>query len=232
MSNYFSNASGVNLNYNNEIYHKILLEQVKLEGDVYTTPINGLITKSRLSPIGTTSKNVDVFAYEPENMALLNFLESMKSKCYAFFNCHGTGGLIYLYPYYEIHEHLELEERDFSFYINNRLITEYLNEIKNVYYSYTGSREEYKSMPHPKNVTTLGDILRMNYPANFLLELSKAGGNPIGPYIAPNYEMTMISNMNACEKMLETLLEIRHLYDYKYSIKRTRNGYVKYESRK
>ena len=40
----------------------------------------------------------------------------------------------------------------------------------------------YEIMPKGKMITGIGDLLREKYRNAYLLELSKMGGNPIGPY--------------------------------------------------
>ena len=75
-------------------------------------------------------------------------------------------------------------------------------------------------MGHPDRITGVGDVLRKKYLASFLLELSKMGGNPLAPYgdRKGNYFLTMTSNFRANAKMMETVLEVRHLYDMSYTM--------------
>ena len=75
-------------------------------------------------------------------------------------------------------------------------------------------------------------MLRSRHIGHFLLELSRAGGNPIGPYIEPNYTLTMEANFRGCKALLDTILEVRDLYDKMYVMHYDGEGKVKYETRK
>ena len=46
------------------------------------------------------------------------------------------------------------------------------------------------------------------------------GGNPIAPYgdKSKNYFLTMISNFEANATLMNTILEMQHLYDITYSV--------------
>ena len=54
-------------------------------------------------------------------------------------------------------------ERNFQFYINNRLATEYTNTTGKVYELYTGKNTPYKTQGYPSKITGIGDVLRKNY---------------------------------------------------------------------
>ncbi len=208
LANFLANGNGVNLNENNPYYFQELKERVQKEREVWVAPIYGSYWKHVPGPYGVPSESED-FKYATENMVLMQFLEEHKDRLYAFVNCHGTGGLLYYYPYFE-----ETKQRDFSFYINNRLATEYLKEVQVSY----GKEKGYQGMGHPSKISGVGDFLRARYPGHLLVELSKAGGNPLGPYIEPNYTLTMISNMNACMALLQTILTVEHLYGKTYEM--------------
>jgi len=227
LANFFANADGINLNDNNEIYFEKIKNHRKNAEEVYAYPINGSLIVSQPSPIGTAGKG-EIFRYTNENEALLKFLEEQKKDCYAFMNCHSTGGALYLYPCSTNDSPSETITRDFKFYINTRLATEYLKEVSQIHHRYTGFQEQYKSMGHPDIVTGLGEVLRSKYPASFLLELSLAGGNPLGPYIEPNYTSTMISNMHGCMKLLDTIREVQELYDLTYTMSYNKEKKVNY----
>lgn len=229
LANFLANADGINLNDNNPYYFEILKEQVKKEKVVYANPMY-LYPKSKLGPIGTVSASFEKFSYAPENEALFRFLESLGNSNYAFFNLHGTGGMLYAEPFCDDRkEHANIH--DFSFYINNRIATEYLKGIEEVYQSRTGKKDSYVCMPYPKRITGTSDMLRSKCIGHFLLELSKSGGNPIGPYVEPNYTFTMEANFRAFRKTLDTILEVEHLYDKMYEIKYDGKGNVLYEEK-
>lgn len=224
LANFFSNASGVNLNDNNEFFYNDLKERIAKDGNVYGNLRDNNLLKNIPGPIGTPCENIDEpFKYSEENIALLDFLASQEDHNYAFINCHGTGGLFYLYPVTEndmIQAHEDGVERKFQFYINNRLATEYTKETGKVYEEFTGTNAPYKTQGYPEKITGVGDVLRKKYLASFLLELSKAGGNPIAPYCdrEGNYKLTMLANFRANAKMMQTILELKHLYNSSYTM--------------
>lgn len=235
LANFFANSDGVNLNDNNEEFFNEFKENIKKSGTLYGNLRDNNIIKSIPGPIGMPSKSLDKFEYAPENIALFNFLEKQKDNQsnFAFINCHGTGGLLYLYPVEEIDMDKVKKEgatRDFKFYINNRISTEYTNSIGKVYEEKTGKFAPYKTMGYPQKITGVGDMLRKKYIASFLLELSKMGGNPIAPYGDKNgnYTITMESNMISTKKLLDTIKNLSHLYDTSYEMSYDESGKVHY----
>lgn len=234
LANFFANSSGVNLNDNNEYYFNEVKGQMEQKGEVYATLRENNMLKSVPGPIGVPSANMESFEYAPENVALFNFLKKREEEHlddYAFFNVHGTGGVIYIYPVYDVEKEDKNAPRDFSFYINNRLSTEYTKATGEVYESVTGKNDPYKTVGHPNRITGVGDLLRKQYIASFVLELSKMGGNPLAPYgdRAGNYNLTMVSNFKACAKTMQTILEVSHLYDSSYKMTYDKAGRVTYE---
>lgn len=235
LANFFSNASGVNLNENNEYFFNVVRNRIIDGKHVYGNTRDNNLRRDIPGPIGSSNYDMNAnFRYEPENEAIFRFLEVQNSlqQYFSFVNCHATGGLLYIYPY---NSQSELDDkskpRDFTFYINSRLATEYTQEIGRVYEEYRGMNEPYKIGNHPKEMNGVGDILRKKYIASFLLELSKNVGNPIGPYcdVNDNYKLTMISNMEANAKMMKTILELYYLYNTSYEMSYDNKGMVKYK---
>lgn len=235
LANFFSNSSGVNLNDNNIEFYNIQREQMAREGVLYATLRDNNLPKSIPGPIGSSTEDLSKeFVMEPENKALYEFMEKQDklNQNYAFFNCHGTGGVLYLYPVADDDLQMAHEtgvERNFNFYINNRIATEYVKETGRTYEDLKGVYDPYKHMGHPDRITGVGDIMRKKYLASFLLELSKAGGNPIAPYCdyVGNYIPTMVANMRACTKTMETIKTLDYLYDTNYTM-HYENGRVVY----
>lgn len=233
LASFFSNASGVNLNDNNLPYYEELKNQTRMQGEVFGKLRVSNLSKSIPGPIGTANISLDeTFQYAEENQAMLDYLEKTQDDNYVFMNCHGTGGLFYLYPVADDdieRAHTEGTERRFQFYVNNRLATEYIKMTGTVYEEHTGKNEPYRTIGHPDRITGVGDVLRKKYLASFLLELSKMGGNPLAPYGDKNgnFNLTMIANFRANAKMMETILEVKHLYDMNYTMKYDGN-YVSY----
>lgn len=236
LANFFSNSQGVNLNDNNIYYYNELKAKMKESREIYANLRDNNLLKSIPGPIGAPNKSLDdPFEYAPENQALFDFLEKQdkKEENYAFFNIHGTGGLVYLYPIAEDDlstAHTNGVTRDFTFLINNRLATEYTRETGREYEAQTGTFNPYKTMGYPTKISGVGDLLRKKYTSSFILELSKMGGNPIAPYgdRKGNFNITMTANMRANMKMLKTILAIRHLYEISYTMAYDEKGRVHY----
>lgn len=237
LATFFANAKGVNLNDNNEFYYEELRARKESEQAILGNLRDNNLIKSEPGPIGTASENLsDPFKQEQENEIILDFIKELdvKGQIYGFFNIHSTGGLLYIYPVFENDAdmaHKEGVERDFTFYINNRLGTEYTSSIGKYYEQETGTYSPYTLTSHPDRITGLGDYFRKNYIAAFLLELSKMGGNPIGPYgdKEGNFKNTMIANMEANSRFLKILPTVRYLYDSTYKMSYDANGRVHYE---
>ena len=241
LANFFSNASGVNLNDNNEYYFQELKKKIRVEKDVYANFRDNNLLKNIPGPVGVPNEDMDgEFQYAEENQALLSFLakQDNNNENYAFINCHGTGGVLYVYPVVDD----DLEEahtngvtRDFKFYINGRLANDYIKKTDEIYEKITKKPSSgYKTVGFPSRITGVGDVLRKKYIASFLLELSKMGGNPIAPYGDKNvnYYLTMTANMQAAKQLMETIKEVAHLYDTSYFMYYDSLGNVHYEPRK
>lgn len=134
LANFFANASGVNLNDNNEYYFRELQQKIAKQGEVYASLRDNNLLKSVPGPVGVASENMEGdFEYTEENKALLSFLEKQERENYAFINCHGTGGVLYLYPVADNDMEKAHEEgvtRNFNFFVNGRIATEYTKKQK------------------------------------------------------------------------------------------------------
>ena len=229
LANFFANSDGINLNDNNPYFYEITKERIAKYGNVYAKLRDNHILKSVNGPIGLPNISMEEdFRYCPENEAILKYVQSQEQEHQyaALFNCHGTGGMLYTYPVDD-----DSKVKNFNFYINNRIATEYSRKTGNVYEELTGTNNAYKVMGHPDKVTGFGDVLRSKYAASFILELSKMGGNPIAPYgdYKGNYVPTMVANFEAMMVTLKTILELRNLYDLNYTVNYNDDGYANYE---
>ena len=233
LANFYANSDGVNLNDNNPYYYEIMKQKIAASKVVLGNIRDNHITKSVPGPIGNANYDMNKpFCYSSENEAIFKYLNNQDEnrENFAFFNCHGTGGLLYIYPVYNGIN--KSEPRDFSFYINNRLATEYTNETGNAYLEKTGKFDPYKTAGHPSQITGVGDVLRKKYIASFILELSKMGGNPLAPYgdRENNYTLTMQANFDAFSKTLKTILSLQELYETSYTMLYDDFGQVHYET--
>ena len=192
LANFYANSNGVNLNDNNLYYYEIFKNKLKEEKVILAKGRENNILISMSSSIGMPNYDMQKpFKYEIENEALLTFIKELNDEglYYASFNCHGTGGLLYAKPINN-QKYLKINEEKAQIYIQ---------KINEVYHELLQEEIHYEIMPKGKLITGVGDMLREEYPLAFLLELSKMGGNPLGPYgdKEHNYTITMFANFEA-----------------------------------
>ena len=161
-----STGIGINLNANNKHNPGILSTKTK-------SIIWGLVPKSNIQnyvpgPIGTPSYDPNEFEYAIENKTLYKLIENSYQKGSYLMTLlyHGTGGLIYYKPYQDM-----MNDNTYNKYYD------YNKTLANIY-----SRKTNYTILEESGKTGYGDLLRRTYPGVLLIELSKMGGNPIGPY--------------------------------------------------
>ena len=196
-----ANSNGIYLNKNNPSNFKIKNKEVK-ESE---TPLFGNLRFNKLmrevpGPQGMVALNKNHFTFEPENIALLKYLLRLRKeeKYISCLSYHGTGGVIYSKPL----NHLYILDR--SKIKKLKYIDEFNNDIAINYQKYT----EYKIMPYPEKLTGTGDMIRQLLPGFLIVELSKMGGNPIGPYGDKNNYIKVINdNINAFYNVINLINE-------------------------
>lgn len=179
----------INLNANQPANPGI--EIIKNQQKKYMTGTKSNLRNYYEGPMGIPCTNPYNFSYAIENQIIQNELNiSYESGKYlATILYHGTGGIIYYKP---------SEPTTFDQY--NQELAEAYNE----------GITEYRNSPYRKieeiSTTGYGDVLRKKYPGVLLIELSKMGGNPIGPYgDITNIEATIKENISGVNKMLKYL---------------------------
>ena len=143
-------------------------------------------------PLGIPTIDVNNFKYAYENIVLENLIKtSIAKKTYlATILYHGTGGLIYYKPYQEL-----MDDKKYQSYL------EFNENLANTYEKETN----YKIL-NESDFTGYGDYLRRTYPGVLLIELSKMGGNPIGPYgDVDNIYEVFDKNSKALTSVIKTL---------------------------
>lgn len=165
-----STGVGINLNANHILSPGILN---KNEDKIVLGPgVKSNIKNYLPGPLGVPSLDRENFSFAVENIILHDLLSS-SYQTGNFLGCllyHGTGGLIYYEPYQDL-----MDENTYQdFY-------QYNEELANIYHDNT----DYKLL-HISDTTGYGDLLRRTFPGVLMIELSKMGGNPIGPYGDPN----------------------------------------------
>lgn len=157
---------GINLNANNPLNPGI---QARKENSIIYGPfVKSNIKNYSPGPLGTPSQDINNFTYAIENQVLENLIKKSyeSNKYLATILYHGTGGAIFYKPYEPL-----MEPNNYQEY------KQYNEELATIYQTQTS----YKLLEE-SSTTGYGDYLRRTYPGVLLIELSKMGGNPIGPY--------------------------------------------------
>lgn len=173
-----ANGRGVDLN-NNTFNKKDARLRKKI---IYGGLRYNNLTRSKPGPLGVDHLNGE---YELENLYLLRVLkESLNDE--SIFLYHSTGGTVFYRPYLnEKKLGLSREELLKKSKENLLLAKEY---VKKAQYPI--------NYQHP--LVNMDDYLRLLYPKVLLIELSKMGGNPLGPYgDLENYKRVINDNLDA-----------------------------------
>lgn len=192
-----ANASGIELNRNTR-YSKGI-KDIKEKKSVYGLNRYNNIPTTIKGPIGIPCIDINNFSYENENILLYNLLEKLYNEkkycgCLLF---HSTGGEIYHKPIFESYENkLSNEEKEKILNKNLELALEYQ---KYTGYNLTDNND--------KEFNSFDGYMRTLYPNILLIELSKMGGNPLGPYgdIKNNYIPTINDNLKATKNVIELM---------------------------
>ena len=194
-----ANSNGVDLNKNNPNNFKIKNKEIENSNHpLFGTLRFNTLMREVSGPQGTVSITKEKFTFEKENIALLKHLLTLQKeeKYISALSYHGTGGVIYFKPY----NYKEVEDKK----IANKLkyIDKVNTELTTAYQEFT----DYKSMPYPTELTGTGDMLRHMFPEFLIIELSKMGGNPIGPYgDINNYKKVINDNLKAFHNVLKII---------------------------
>ena len=150
-------------------------------------------TKSNLrnyykGPVGLPCLNQYNFEYAIENQIIYNEIKKSQENCIATILYHSTGGMIY----YKTNNEKFINYNTNLAQAYNEGITKYNNS-------------EYKLIEKTSN-TGYGDQLRKTFKGVLLIELSKMGGNPIGPYgDKKNIYNTINENISGINNLLKKL---------------------------
>ena len=195
MISYRANGTGVELNRN--VPFNPGIESIKNKKIEYGNLRYNNIPKTIPGPIGVPCKDINNFEYEPENQFLYQLIDKLsnenKLKCCLLF--HGTGGAIFFKPLFETYgNNINENQKEKIENINKELANKY-HEIT----QYTLIENE------DKTAKSFDSYLRILYPGILLIELSKMGGNPIGPYgdVENNYLPTIEINLKAVNEILK-----------------------------
>ena len=183
----------INLNGNHLLSPGI--EVIREKKIMYMSGTKSNIRNYIEGPNGIPCLDIDNFEYSIENKILYNLIKESneKGKYLATILYHGTGGLIYYLPHEQL---MGKEYQEFLQY--NTELTEAYNE----------GIQQYGSTPYKlineSETTGYGDLLARTFKGVLLIELSKMGGNPIGPYgDENNINRTINENIYAFNNILK-----------------------------
>ena len=176
------NGEFINLNKNNPNNPgpRYIHSGIKVYGG---SPANNILDYD-IGPIGKSTKNLDSFSFAAENCALERLLNNSatQKRLSGILLYHSTGGIIYSTPT-----------------IDTKCFVEYNKKLSEVYCE----KSNYADINKAEN-TGYGDYLRNKYPGVLMIELSKMGGNPIGPYgDINNIYRVMLDNTNAFNNVIK-----------------------------
>lgn len=159
-------GNGINLNANTPLNRGIT--SIQNNQIVYGPFVKNNIKNYTPGPLGVPTKDVTNFQFTKENIYLKELIKKsiQQDKYLATLLFHGTGGQIFYNPYQPIMTY----ETYTSFF-------KYNEELAQLY-SYATNYQ----LLDISDTSGFGDYLRRNFPGVLLIELSKMGGNPIGPY--------------------------------------------------
>lgn len=180
-------GTGINLNANHPLSPGI--DAMKNQKIIYGPSVKNNVRNYLPGPLGTPTIDPNNFKYSIENEILHTIItNSYESGNYlATLLYHGTGGLIYYKPYSPLMTDKQYQE-----------IYEYNEELAKIY-----SNDTNYQLLNNSDYTGYSDYLRRTFPGVLLIELSKMGGNPIGPYGDKNNIYQIFhDNTNAIKSLL------------------------------
>lgn len=194
-----ANSNGIDLNKNNPNNFQIKKEEYKNNNYNYlfgNLRFNSLMREVP-GPQGMSSVSKK-FTFENENIGLLKHLLTLqKNKEYVgTISYHGTGGVIYAKPL-DYHQLKDSQKRK---------LLESIDKENTLFAETYQSKTDYKIMNYAEKLTGTGDMIRQMLPKFLIVELSKMGGNPLGPYgDKENYKKVINDNLIAFNEILNTL---------------------------
>ena len=200
-----ANSNGVDLNKNNPNNFKLKNKEIENSNfPLFGTMRFNTLMREVPGPQGTVSVSKEKFTFEKENIALFKHLLNLHKdeKYIGVISYHGTGGVIYFKPYnYQK--------------IKDKKIADKLKDIDKINTVFTNAYQEftdYKSMSYPNELTGTGDMLRHMLPGFLIIELSKMGGNPLGPYgDINNYKKVINDNLKAFHNVLKIIEKMQKI---------------------
>ena len=190
-----SNASGIDLSQN--VPFNPAIKNMQEHHPVYNHLAYSNTRKDIPGPVNCPCRDLMNFSFEKENLAMLNFFETLRSRpneeLIAYFNYHSVMGTIYQRTVKE-DSMIDLYQINYE----NKVIENYLSS------RIIRSKNAYDIMEGEDPYGYINEFFRLKYGINIQIELSKMGSNPIGPLADPKTfeEITVKPNLEAFKSFL------------------------------
>lgn len=188
--NFEATGMGINLNANTPLNPGIMA--MKNNKIIYGYGAKDNVRKYVKGPIGVPCDDYNNFSIAKENLLLENLIKTSfkQNRLTSVLLFHATGGEIYYKPYQDI-------MNDHQYYN----LLEYNQALASIYSKDTNYR-----LLNSNDTSGYGDYLRRTYPGVLLIELSKMGGNPLGPYgDINNIDNVYNTNITALNNLIKYL---------------------------
>lgn len=203
-----ANANGVDLSQNVP-YNPAIKELLEADGPVYNHLAYANTRKDVPGPVNTPCRDLKNFYFEPENLAILNFFETLNQtpgqEIIAYFNYHSVMGKMYQRPVKEegitnLYQ-IDYEKKVIENYVSSRIF-----RTKNAY-DIIESEDPYSYM---------NEYLRLRHGIDIQVELSRMGSNPIGPLADPDTfeNVTVKPNIKAFQSFVENYDFIKNYSEF------------------
>lgn len=191
------NANGHGIDLSQNVPYNALIDRYKRE-DVYAGAAYANIKNNTPGPLNCPCRDLNKFTIENENLCLLQFLCQLSSKkeISAFLNYHSIMGKMYQRPVKE-DSIIDLYHID------------YMQKLTENYVGARTMREEnaYDVIEGEDPYNYINEYFRLRFGIDIQPELSRMGGNPIGPLADPKTfeEVTIKPNIRAFRNFVANL---------------------------
>lgn len=203
-----ANANGIDLSQNVP-FNNAMEKMLKADGPVYNNLAYANTRKDIPGPVNTPCRDLKNFYFEPENVAILSFFETLShepnKEIVAYFNYHSVMGKMYQRPVKEEGMinlyNIDYERKVIENYISSRIMR---------------SGNAYDIIESEDPYSYMNEFLRLRYGIDIQVELSRMGSNPIGPLADPDTfeNVTVKPNLRAFERFVKNYHFIKDYSDF------------------
>ena len=203
-----SNANGIDLSQNVP-YNPAMKTMLESAQPFYNGTAYANTRKDIPGPINTPCKDLSHFSFEAENLAILNFFETLNQtpgkEIIAYFNYHSVMGKMYQRPVKEEGiinlYNIDYEKKVIENYVSSRIFR-------------TGNAYDIIESEDPYSY--MNEYLRLRYGIDIQVELSRMGSNPIGPLADPDTfeNVTVKPNLKAFQNFVKNYDFIKNYSEF------------------